>query len=92
MDILEELKELNQEEIEYALCGGLAMAIYALPRATLDIDILIESSLLETTRRAVHDLGFTLEAESMEFHDGRIHIHRVSKLNPLRERFWFWIC
>jgi len=49
MDILEELKELikklNQEEIEYALCGGLAMAIYALPRATLDIDILIESTV-----------------------------------------------
>ncbi len=46
MDILGELKELivklKQEKIEYALCGGLAMAIYALPRATLDIDLLIE--------------------------------------------------
>ena len=86
MDILNELKnlinKLNEERIEYALCGGLAMAIYALPRATLDIDILIEASTLETTRRAVHDLGFTLKAAPMEFHGGQIHIHRVSKIEP----------
>ena len=86
MDILEELKELisklNEEKIEYALCGGLAMAIYALPRATLDIDILIESSSLDSTKRAVHELGFTLQAAPMEFHDGKVHIHRVSKIEP----------
>jgi hypothetical protein len=44
MDILDELKtitaDLDNEEIDYALCGGLAMAIYDLPRATLDIDYL----------------------------------------------------
>jgi hypothetical protein len=43
MDLLDELKnlitKLNDEKIEYALCGGLAMAVYALPRATLDIDM-----------------------------------------------------
>ena len=51
MDILDELKslinKLEEENIDYALCGGLAMAIYALPRATLDIDILITPNLLE---------------------------------------------
>ena len=86
MDLLDELKKLitklNEEKIEYALCGGLAMAIYALPRATLDIDILIEASSLETTRRAVYDLGFTLKAAPMEFHGGKVHIHRVSKIEP----------
>ena len=53
MDILDELNaltnKLSQENIAYALCGGLALAIYALPRATLDIDILIEPRLLEKT-------------------------------------------
>ena len=86
MDILGELKELitklTQEKIEYALCGGLAMAIYALPRATLDIDLLIEASSLESTRRAVKDLGFTFEAVPMEFHGGTIHIRRLSKIEP----------
>jgi hypothetical protein len=86
MDILDELKKLisklNAENIEYALCGGLAMAIYALPRATLDIDLLIEASSLEATKRAVDDLGFTVKAAPMEFHGGKMHIHRVSKIEP----------
>ena len=46
MDVLDELKrlvtKLDEERIEYALCGGLAMAVYALPRTTLDVDIMIE--------------------------------------------------
>lgn len=86
MDLLDELKmllaKLNEEKIEYALCGGLAMAIYALPRATLDIDLLIEPGLLERARRAAHDLGFTAQAAPMAFHGGKIQIHRVSKIEP----------
>jgi hypothetical protein len=84
MDLLDELKnliaKLNAEKIEYALCGGLAMAVYAMPRATLDIDVLIEEESLEPTLRAVHDLGFTLSAAPMTFHGGTMRIHRVSKL------------
>ena len=86
MNILDELQKLitklKQEKIEYALCGGLAMAIYALPRATLDIDLLIEAGSLESTRHAVNDLGFTFEAVPMEFHKGKIHIRRLSKIEP----------
>lgn len=86
MDLIDELKRLitrlNEENIEYALCGGLAMAVYALPRATLDIDLLIESGSLDRTKLAVHELGFTLSAMPMEFHGGKVHIHRVSKIEP----------
>ena len=46
MDVLEELKKiakkLHQAGIDYALCGGLAIAIYARPRATLDIDMMVQ--------------------------------------------------
>lgn len=67
MDLLEELKNLaatlDAEGIEYALCGGLAMAIYARPRATLDIDLMIDLRSLVRTRRAVENLGFAFEAE-----------------------------
>jgi hypothetical protein len=86
MDILDELKnlikKLNEEKIEYALCGGLAMAIYALPRATLDIDLLIEASSLEDTKRAVSEIGFVLKAAPMEFQEGKVVIHRISKIEP----------
>jgi len=85
MDILNELKiltqRLNEENIDYALCGGLALAIYALPRATLDIDILIEADFLERAESVVHDLGYTIKAEPMNFHGGKIQVHRVTKID-----------
>jgi hypothetical protein len=87
MDLLEELKslisKLDSEGIEYALCGGLAMAIYAMPRATLDIDIMIELGTLFRTKRAVEDLGFTLSGAPMELHGGKIQIYRLCKIDAL---------
>ncbi len=35
------ISALDRGKIEYALCGGIAMAIHGRPRATVDIDILI---------------------------------------------------
>jgi len=86
MDILDELNALTQklkeENIEYALCGGLALAIYALPRAALDIDILVEPNFLEATKRLAHQMGFTLEAAPMALHGGKILIHLLTKIEP----------
>jgi hypothetical protein len=86
MQILEELKQIaarfDKEGIEYALCGGLAMAVYAMPRATLDIDMMIEMDSLPQARRAMEDLGFTLSADPMEFHGGKVRIFRLCKVDP----------
>jgi hypothetical protein len=85
MNLLDELKDiintLNEQRIEYALCGGLAMAVYALPRATLDIDIMIEADSLDRTKQAVHGLGFVLSAMPMEFQGGKVPIHRISRVD-----------
>ena len=85
MDLLEELEhlstKLSQEGIEYALCGGLAMAIYARPRATLDIDMMIEPGSLFRTKSAVEELGFTIGSEPMNFHGGEVQIHGLCKID-----------
>jgi len=85
LDLIEELKNLTAKldllELDYALCGGLALAIYARPRATLDIDIMIESDSLSQTKNAAEDLGFTLSAAPMEFHSGKVKIHRLTKID-----------
>lgn len=85
MDLLEELKslaaKLDADGIEYALCGGLAMAIYAKPRATLDIDIMIDLGSLFRTKRAVEGLGYTLSADPMAFHGGKVQIYRLCKID-----------
>ena len=85
MDLLEELKKLSLKldhaGIDYALCGGLAIAIYAKPRATLDIDIMICPDFLSETKKAAQELGFTLSSAPMEFMDGAVKIHRLSKID-----------
>ncbi len=84
MDLFEELTQLTskfeKENIEYALCGGLAMAVYAFPRATIDIDILIEAKTLEKAKKTARDLGFTFDAGLMQFKDGAIQIYRLTKV------------
>ena len=86
MDLIEELRgilaRLEEEGIEYALCGGLAMAVYAMPRATLDIDLMIQTDSLEQASHAVEPLGFTMSSAPMEFHDGNITISRFTKIDP----------
>jgi len=45
LDLYDEFKAiisaLVERAIDYAVCGGLAMAVYGVPRATIDIDFLI---------------------------------------------------
>lgn len=90
MGLLEELKnltaKLHSQGIEYALCGSLAMAIYAMPRATLGIDIMIELGILFRTKRIVEDLGFTLSGAPMEFHGGKVQIYRLCKVDAQTSR------
>ena len=48
-DLLTELRSitdaLDLARVDYALCGGVALAIYGIPRATVDIDMLITANL-----------------------------------------------
>lgn len=85
MELFEEfsqlVKEFKKENIEYALCGGLAMAVYAFPRATLDIDILIEPETLEKAKTVAKKLGYTFDAGLMKFNDGDVQIYRLTKVS-----------
>lgn len=86
MDLFEEFSQLvtafKREKIDYALCGGLAMAVYTFPRATLDIDILIKPETLEKAKLTARDLGFSIDAGLMEFKEGKIQIYRLTKISP----------
>jgi hypothetical protein len=85
VDLLKELKnlsvKLDQAGIDYALCGGLALAIYARPRATLDIDIMVDCGSLSQTKQAAEELGFGFSAAPMEFHGGAVQMHRLTKID-----------
>ena len=76
---------LNRGGVEYALCGGIAMAIHGRPRATVDIDILILGESLSATLRIAGDLGYTVRGLDMNFPKDVIEIRRVSKIDRARK-------
>jgi hypothetical protein len=72
------------EGIEYALCGGLALAVHGHPRATKDIDILIERTTLPRALAVAKRAGFDIPARKMTFglKTGTPRdVQRVSKLD-----------
>jgi hypothetical protein len=71
---------LDAAGVEYALVGGLAVAVWGAPRATKDIDLLIQPDSLPRAKAAARECGFTLEALPFEFVDGT-HLHRVNKVD-----------
>ena len=73
---------LEEHGIGYAVCGGLAMAVHGLPRATVDIDLLIQTESLEEAKSVARSLGYTIEAQPMTYHKGAIEIRRLSKIDP----------
>ena len=70
---------LNQQGIEYAVCGGVALAVHGHPRATKDIDVIVAETSVERTRATLRALGYTLEAAPMRFASG-IEVRRVSRV------------
>ena len=83
MELEEELRKiiaaLNAHGVRYALAGGLAVSIYATPRATEDVDLLVADSELDAVIAAVAPLGFRLAGRPMEVARGRLRIQRLIK-------------
>ena len=86
LDLYDELKFLiaafDSKYVPYALCGGLAMAVYGLTRATVDIDLLLPKENLEAAQSIAGELGYAYMAAPMSFAGGAIEIRQISKLDP----------
>ncbi len=84
-DIFEEFQKiingLNQEQISYAVCGGWALAIHGVPRATVDIDLLVLAENLEQVWQIAEDLGYDVEGLPLSFDNGFLEIRRISKID-----------
>jgi hypothetical protein len=85
LDLYEELRSLiaalDQHEIDYALCGGIALAIYDCPRATVDIDLLIAADSLDDVVDVAKVLEYTVRGLDLTFANDTIEIRRVSKID-----------
>jgi hypothetical protein len=72
------ISSLNEAGIEYAVCGGWAMAIHGLPRATMDIDLLVLAEDLDRVWKIAQSLGYDVEGLPLHF---EIEIRRISKVD-----------
>ena len=79
---------LNRAKIDYAICGGWAMAIHGLPRATVDIDLLILTEDLKRVWKTTQNLGYDVEGLPLHFHDGAVEIRRISKIDKETKRLF----
>lgn len=79
---------LNQSKIDYAICGGWAMAIHGLPRATIDIDLLVLSKNLSDVWQIAENFGYDVEGLPLHFHNGAIEIRRISKIDKESKRLF----
>jgi hypothetical protein len=74
---------LEKAHVEYALCGGVALAFHGHPRFTKDIDLLVRAEDLQKVREAVAACGFKIEGGRVPLRLGKPDeqiIHRVSKI------------
>jgi len=87
MDIADELRrlvsELNDRGVDYALCGGMAVAVHGITRTTIDIDLLIPAESLSTVFSIAASLNYNVRGMDMSFADGAVEIRRVSKIDPV---------
>jgi hypothetical protein len=87
VDLYEEftalIAALEAGKLGYAICGGMAMAIHGLPRATIDIDLLVPAGDLEPVLSTARQLGYTLPADPMSLAGGAVQIRRVSKVDAV---------
>jgi hypothetical protein len=85
LDITEELRllvaKLDDHDIEYALCGGMAMAIYARPRFTIDIDLLIKEESLAAAMNVAESLAYNIRGKDLSLANGAVEIRRISKVD-----------
>ena|SRR5687767_10321675 len=72
---------LDRSQIDYALCGGLAMAIHGRARATVDIDLLLLADSLDAAKDIAAELGYNIRGLDMSFAKGAIEIRRLSKID-----------
>ena len=83
-DLVPELQKLiismDAGDVEYAVCGGLAMAIHGFARATMDIDLLIRPESLERAFAVGKTQGFDIHGLDMSFKERAVEIRRVSKI------------
>ena len=83
-ELRELVKRFNEAKIEYALCGGMAVALHGYPRFTKDIDFLIPRESLPGAREVAASAGFIDDSGRSPFPDS--DVYRILKIEGSEDR------
>ncbi len=72
---------LDAAGVPYALAGGLAVSIYTTPRATEDVDLVLDAADLDRARTALAPLGLRPAGRAMPVAGGRLEIQRLTRID-----------
>ncbi|MBI2894608.1 MAG: nucleotidyl transferase AbiEii/AbiGii toxin family protein [Deltaproteobacteria bacterium] len=90
VDLVAELEavsgSLHADGVEFALCGGLAVAVHGHVRATKDIDLLIPSASRDAALGALAKVGYDVPALPMTFGAGTPTERRVQRVSKLADQ------
>lgn len=76
------IEQLDVRGFDYAVCGGMAMAVHGHLRATIDIDLLIQEESLDPLLATARAAGYNIRGKDLSFANGAVEIRRVSKIDP----------
>lgn len=76
------IEQLDARGFDYAVCGGMAMAVHGHLRATIDIDLLIQEESLDSLLATARAAGYNIRGKDLSFANGAVEIRRVSKIDP----------
>ena len=83
--LLDELSQLifalDENEIEYAVCGGLALTVYGFVRASYGFDILIRAESLEKACEIAKGCGYNISELDKLFEKSSVKIRCISKID-----------
>ncbi len=87
MLIIEELYRLAEafaeNHVEYAVCGGLAVAIHGRPRLTVDIDIVVAALDIKKAAEIAASVGFDDVSGWVQLPLNKLGINRLYRLNKI---------
>ena len=82
--LTEQLKALaarfNEVGLQYALCGGMAVAAYGYVRFTKDIDFIIGKSSVDLAKEAAKSCGYWIDNGVLPFPQSRFDAYRLAKI------------
>lgn len=86
--LLDELDQLTTafeaNDLAYAICGGIGLAIHGFVRATLNVDVLIERRSFGKVSKIAAQNGYNIRTVE-KLKKGGIEFHRTSKLDSNTE-------